>query len=211
MRAIHPQAGTTPAVRAEIARSPKRSGMLAKRYGVSAETIRKWRKRGPDACQDRSARPHKLPWRASDEKRAIMCALRRSTGFPLDALTFVVSHFLPHLNGDAVYRILKAEGLNRLPPSEKARKPHGRFKDYDVGFVHVDVKHLPKLRDRDGSTRKRYLYVAIDRASRSVHLAVKDDETTASAMAFLTDALGAFPFQVTRAHRPWLLLHGRRV
>ncbi len=45
----------------------------------------------------------------------------------------------------------------------------------------MDVKHLPKLRDKDGSTRKRYLYVAIDRASRFVHLAVKDDETTASA------------------------------
>ena len=26
-----------------------------------------------------------------------MCALRGATGFPLDALTFVVSHFLPHL------------------------------------------------------------------------------------------------------------------
>ena len=126
-----------------------------------------------------------------------MCALRRSTGFPLDALTFVVTHFLPHLNRDAVYRILKAEGLNRLPPAEQARKPHGTFKDYEVGFVHVDVKHLPKLRDRDGATRKRYLYVAIDRASRYVHLAVKDDETTASAVAFLTEALAAFPFRVT--------------
>jgi transposase InsO family protein len=196
MLAIHPQARTTPAVRAEIARSHERSGVLAKRYGVSAETIRKWRKRGPADCQDRSARPHKLPWKASDEERAIVCALRRSTGFPLDALTFVVSHFLPHLNRDAVYRILKAEGLNRLPPSEPARKPHGTFKAYEVGFVHVDVKHLPKLRDRDGSTRKRYLYVAIDRASRYVHLAVKDDETTASAVAFLTEALGAFPFRV---------------
>ena len=126
-----------------------------------------------------------------------MCALRRSTGFPLDALTFVVSHFLPHLNRDAVYRILKAEGLNRLPPSEQARKPHGTFKEYEVGFVHVDVKHLPKLRDRDGVTRKRYLYVAIDRASRSVHLAVKDNETTASAVAFLEEARAALPFRVT--------------
>ncbi|GJD40818.1 IS481 family transposase ISBxe4 [Methylobacterium bullatum] len=62
--------------------------------------------------------------------------------------------------------------------------------------MHVDVKHLPKLRDRDGITRKRYLYVAMDRASRFVHLAVKDDETAASAVAFLTDALGAFPFRV---------------
>jgi transposase InsO family protein len=59
------------------------------------------------------------------------------------------------------------------------------------------VKHLPKLQDRDRVSRKRYLYVAIDRASRYVHLAVKDDETTASAVAFLDEALGAFPFKVT--------------
>ncbi|WP_267425242.1 IS481 family transposase [Methylobacterium sp. GC_Met_2] len=189
MLAIHPQARTTPVVRAEIVRSAESSGVLAKRYGVSTETIRKWRKRGPEACQDRSARPHKLAWRASDEERAI--------GFPLDALTFIVSHFLPTLNRDAVYRILKAEGLNRLPPAERARKPHGSFKDYEVGFIHVDVKHLHKLQDRDRVSRKRYLYVAIDRASRYVHLAVKDDETTASAVAVLTDALGAFPFRVT--------------
>ena len=197
MLSIHPNARTTPAVRIEIARSHESSGVLAQRFGVSTETVRKWRKRGPANCQDRSARPHKLPWKASEEERAIVCALRRSTGFPLDDLTFVVTHFLPHLNRDAVYRILKAEGLNRLAPGDQARKPHGRFKAYELGFVHLDVKHLPKLRDRDGVTRKRYLYVAIDRASRFVHLAVKNDETTASATAFLKEAIRAFPFQVT--------------
>lgn len=95
MHAIHPKARTTPAVRAEIARSSEPTGVLAKRFGVSTETIRKWRKRGPDDCQDRSARPHTLPWKASEEERAIVCAPRRATGFPLDDLTFVVTHFLP--------------------------------------------------------------------------------------------------------------------
>ena len=47
MPTIHPKARTTPAVRAEIARSREPSGVLARRYGVSTETIRKWRKRGP--------------------------------------------------------------------------------------------------------------------------------------------------------------------
>ena len=98
MHAIHANARTTPAVRAEIARSTEPSGTLAQRYGVSTETIRKWRKRGAADCQDHSSRPHKLPWKASEEERAIVCALRRATGFPLDDLTFVVSHFLPHLN-----------------------------------------------------------------------------------------------------------------
>ncbi len=180
MLAIHPNARTTPAVRAEIARllgapacwpSATASPPRPSASGASAALT---------DCQDRSARPHKLPWKASEEERAIVCALRRSTGFPLDDLTFVVTHFLPHLNRDAVYRILKAEGLNRLPPADRSRKPHGTFKEYELGFVHLDVKHLPKLRDRDGVTRKRFLYVAIDRCSRWVHLAVKDDETTAS-------------------------------
>jgi transposase InsO family protein len=61
----------------------------------------------------------------------------------------------------------------------------------------VDVKHLPKLRTQDGQSRKRDLYVAIDRASRFVHLAVRDDETERSAVAFLKEAVQAFPFQVT--------------
>src|ERR671913_1812923 len=197
MLSIHPNARTTPAVRAEIARSRESSGVLARRFGVSTETVRKWRKRGPADCQDRSARPHKLPWKASEEERAIVCALRRATGFPLDDLTFGVAPFLPHLNRDAVSRILKAESLNRLPPSARSPKPHGVFKTSELGFVPLDVKHRPKLRDRDGLTRKRSLEGAIDRCSRWVHLAVKDDETTASAVAFLKEAVRAFPFTLT--------------
>jgi len=138
-----------------------------------------------------------LAWKASEEERAIVCALRRATGFPLDDLTFGVAHFLPHLNRDAVSRILKAESLTRLPPSARSPKPHGVFKTSELGFVPLDVKHRPKLRDRDGLTRQRSLEGAIDRCSRGVHLAVKDDETTASAVAFLKEAVRAFPFQVT--------------
>jgi transposase InsO family protein len=197
MPAIHANARTTPAVRTEIARSTEPTGVLAQRYGVSTETIRKWRKRGAADCQDHSSRPHKLPWKATEEERAIVCALRRATGFPLDDLTVVITHFLPHLNRHAIYRILKAEGLGRLTGPRRLRKPDGTFKTYDLGFVHLDVKHLPKLRTADGQSRKRYLYVAIDRATRFVHLAVKDDETARSAVAFLNEAVQAFPFQVT--------------
>src|SRR3712207_804099 len=197
MPTIHPQARTTPAVRAEIARSREPTGALARRFGVSTETIRKWRQRGAADCRDRSSRPRRLPWKASEEERAVVCALRRATGFPLDDLTFVVAPFLPHLNRDAVYRILKAAGLGRLPPASRPRRPAGSFKDYELGFVHLDVKHLPKLRTADGELRRRYLFVAIDRRSRSVHLAVRDDETEASARSFLEEALAAFPFRVT--------------
>ena len=92
------------------------------------------------------------------------CALRRATGFPLDDLTFVVTHFLPHLDRDNVYRILKAEGLSRRPAAATPRREAGTFGEYELGFVHLDVKHLPELRTADGELRKRYLFVAIDPA-----------------------------------------------
>jgi transposase InsO family protein len=206
MLAIHPNARTTPAVRAEIARSSERSGVLAERYGISTETVRKWRKRGPAECRDRSSRPHRLPWKATEEERAVVCALRRATGFPLDDLTFVVRHFLPHLDRDNVSRILKAAGLSRRSAPAAPERTAAKFKEHELGFVHVDVdvdvdvdvKHLPKLRTSDGELRERFLFVAIDRRSRSVHLAVKDEETEASARAFLEEALATFPFRVTR-------------
>jgi transposase InsO family protein len=198
MLAIHPNARTTPAVRAEIARSGEPTGELARRYGVSTGTVRKWRQRGPAECRDRPSRPHKLPWKASEEERAVVRELRRATGFPLDDLTFVVRHFLPHLDRDNIYRILRAAGLSRRPAPAAPERAAARFKEYELGFVHLDVKHLPKLRTAGGELRKRFLFVAIDRRSRSVHLAVKDEETEASARAFLAEALAAFPFRVTR-------------
>ena len=79
MPQIHPCARTTPAVRAEIARSREPTGVLAQRFGVSTETVRKWRKRGPEDCLDHSARPHRLPWKATEEERAVVCALRRAS------------------------------------------------------------------------------------------------------------------------------------
>src|SRR3954454_3895623 len=199
MRQIHPNARTTPVTRAEIAGSHERSGVLAQRYGVSTETIRKWRERGAADCLDHSERPHQLAWKATEAERAIVCTLRRVTNFALDDLTFVITHFLPHLNRDSIWRILKAEGLNRRPkpaPTQPA-KGQGSFKDDDLGFVHIDIKHLPKLQTADGERRKRSLYVAIDRRSRAVHLAVKDDETEASAIAFLREAAAALPFRMT--------------
>lgn len=109
------QARTAPAARQETVCSRELSGVLAQRFSVSTETIRKWRKRGANECWDHSRWPYKLPWKATDEERVIVCALRQATGLLLNDLTFIVAHFLPHLNRDTVYRILKAEGLGQLP------------------------------------------------------------------------------------------------
>ncbi len=47
------------------------------------------------------------------------------------------------------------------------------FKAYEPGFLHVDVKYLPAI---EGEPR-RYLFVAIDRATRWVYVALKPNRS----------------------------------
>ncbi|MCW8183042.1 helix-turn-helix domain-containing protein, partial [Verminephrobacter eiseniae] len=43
--ALHKNARTTPAVRAEIAASSQTASVLAQRYGITEQTVYKWKKR----------------------------------------------------------------------------------------------------------------------------------------------------------------------
>jgi len=42
-------------------------------------------------------------------------------------------------------------------------EPRKALKTYEPGFLHVDLKYLPQMADE---TTRRYLFVAIDRATR---------------------------------------------
>ena len=65
---------------------------------------------------------------------------------------------------------MKHRGLNTRPVEDKdAPIVRKTFKDYAPGFVHVDIKYLPQMA---GETVRRYLFVAIDRATRWVYLRI---------------------------------------
>ena len=68
----------------------------------------------------------------------------------------MVAHFLPHLDRDNVDRILKAAGLSRRPAPAMPERTAAKFKAYELGFVPVDVKHLPiDARRRSGPAGNR--------------------------------------------------------
>jgi transposase-like protein len=73
-------------------------------------------------------------------------------------------------------------------------KTTGVFKDYDPGFVHMDCTYLPRV----GDAKQRYCFVALDRATRLMHLAVYDDNTMHSAADFLNQCARRFPFRMTK-------------
>ncbi|HXF08851.1 MAG TPA: IS481 family transposase, partial [Candidatus Acidoferrales bacterium] len=90
--ALHKNARTTPAIRAEIAASKESARVLAKRYGVTEATIYKWKKR--DTCVDRSHTAHRLQTTLTPAQETVVVHLRRSLLLPLDDLLAVTREFL---------------------------------------------------------------------------------------------------------------------
>jgi transposase InsO family protein len=87
--------------------------------------------------------------------------------------------------------------LRALMPTEEKQddKPVKAFKDYPPGFVHIDIKYLPQMPDEQ---QRRYLFVAIDRASRWVHLAIYDDKSAQSASDFVKTVVEKAPFIISK-------------
>jgi hypothetical protein len=79
--------------------------------------------------------------------------------------------------------------LNRKPKPDKPAV--GRFEDAAVGFIHIDLKHLPAL-----ERRKSYAFVAIDRATRYVYLEIHPKRDAETAAGFLERFLAHFPHRV---------------
>ena len=194
---LHPLARTTPRTRAELrAEEPALSdAALARRYGVTAPTVRKWRQR--ESTADRSHRPATLHCTLTPAQEAVAMEIRRTLWLPLDDLLVVVREFLnPAVSRSGLMRCLKRHGVNRRPLEDKdAPIVRKTFKDYAPGFVHMDIKYLPQMADESA---RRYLFVAIDRATRWVFLRIYADQSEASSTDFLRRLHTAAPMKIVK-------------
>ena len=110
----------------------------------------------------------------------------------------VTREFLtPHVSRSGLDRCLrrhKVGNLNALKPQTPS-EPNKAFKSYEPGYLHMDVKYLPQMQDE---AKRRYLFVAIDRATRWVFVAIKTNRAAASAQAFLKALHKACPIKITK-------------
>jgi IS30 family transposase len=195
---LHKNARTTPAVRSEIQAAPASvtTESLAVRFGVHPNTISKWRRR--NTVQDGSHRAHNLHATLSPELEEIVVELRRTLLLGIDDLLVLVREFIePEMSRSALDRMLRrhdVSNLRALLPKEENAEP-GRFKSYEPGFLHVDVKYLPQMADEEQRT---YLYVAIDRATRWVYHESLPDKSSKTAAAFLERLVAACPLKITK-------------
>ncbi len=196
MSQVHPLARTTPRTRAEIKASSASAAVLAERYNITEATARKWKSR--DDAQDRSHRPHRLSTTLTPVQELLAVELRSTLLLPLDDLLAVTREFInPHVSRSGLDRCLRRHGVSDLkalqPEAEGQAKPAKTFKDYEPGFVHVDIKYLPQMPDE---TSRRYLFVAIDRATRWVWLRIYRDQSEASSSDFLRRLARVAPMKI---------------
>jgi transposase InsO family protein len=198
MSQVHPCARTTPRTRAEINASPAGVTALADMYNITVATARKWK--GREDTQDRSHRPHTLKTTMTPAQELLVVELRRTVLLPLDDLLAITREFInAAVSRSGLNRCLRRHGVSDLksllPKAEGETPPLKTFKDYEPGFVHIDIKYLPQMPDE---TSRRYLFVAIDRATRWVYFHIYGNQTEASSVDFLRRLKKLAPMKIQK-------------
>ena len=208
----HKNARLTFARRVELARRAVAPGSnhsaLAREFGVSRQTVRKWHARygakGLDGLRDRTSRPHRSPRQLPRYQRRQIERRRRRRWSAIR-----IAQYYGH-PVSTVVTIQRRLGLNRLSRLEPPR-PIVRYEHRRPGaLVHCDVKKLGKVGrvghriHGDRRTRVRgigweYVHVAIDDCTRLAYAEVLANERGPESAAFLARALS------------WFALHGVRV
>ena len=101
------------------------------------------------------------------------------------------------ISESTVTRVLRANGMNRLPKTAPRRAIHSKryAKTVPGHHVQVDVKFL-QLKDKAGKAVRRYQYTAIDDATRIRALQIFPKHNQACAIQFMDYVIAKFPFRI---------------
>ncbi len=182
----HSQARTTAAIREQIRQAEGTADDLARRFGVSAQTIRKWRHR--DSVHDRSHRPHRLQTSLNGSQENLVMCLRQALRLPLDDLLCLTRQFLqPRMSRSALDRALRRRGLNRLG----TLKPQISPSDAHQGCILISV--LPAL-SVGVSNSEGGLLISAELSTRWMYTGSFNKLRADRLMAYLGELEDAAPF-----------------
>jgi len=184
----HSNATTNIHMRLDINKSNLTNLELANKFGISEPTVSKWKNR--EIFEDKSSRPLTIYYALNDFEKTLISSIRQSTWLPLDEVWEMVLLGNPSITRSVVYRTFVIQGINKVPEKEKDKAK--KFKEYEPGYLHIDVTYLPKF-----NGVKYYLFVAIDRATRTMYYECYDAKTAQNTEDFMNKCLNFFPFGIT--------------
>ena len=184
----HKNAKTNIHYRQLIHNSTDNNKVLAHRHQVSEKTVHKWKIR--TQFIDKSSRPKQVKYALSEEEQALVCTIRKLHWLPIDEVTEAVFADQATKKRSAIYRTWVRQGINKKPQEERDKAQ--KFKEYEPGFLHIDVTYLPKI-----AKQRCYLFVAIDRATRMLYYEFYDNKTAENTVGFMEKCRNFFPFNIT--------------
>ena len=184
----HSNAKTNLNIRYQLQNNSGSNSELASRFSISEQTVSKWKNR--DSLEDCSSKPLNIQYALSDLEKALAISLRTSSWASIDEVWESLLEINPKISRSSVYRCFVKENINKIPQEKKdiAKK----FKEYEPGFVHIDVTYLPKF-----NGKANYLFVAIDRCTRAMIYWVYENKTADNTVDFMDKCLAFFPFKIT--------------
>ncbi|MFB8341964.1 IS481 family transposase [Brucella cytisi] len=189
VQVLHGSATTTEAVRRAIQNSEESLRALSRRYGINQKTVAKWKKRTSSADLPTGPKdPHSTV--LSLEEEAVVVAFRRHTLLPLDDCLYALQPTIPHLTRSSLHRCLQRHGISRLPDVEGDKEPKKKFKNYPIGYFHIDIAEVHTAEGR------LYLFVAIDRTSKFAFAQLVEKATRRVAGNFLRALAMAIPYKI---------------
>jgi transposase InsO family protein len=116
---------------------------------------------------------------------------------PIRIVWYLARYHSIKISEAGVSRILKRNGVSRLPRGTRVRKVHTiRYSKQVPGHhIQMDVKFLTFANKR-GEKVRRFQYTAIDDATRVRALKIYDKHTQTNAIDFVDHVIKKFPFRI---------------
>lgn len=184
----HRNAATNKVQRMQIQSSSQPISSLAERFHVTSKTVRKWKSR--KITDDLTSRPHTIHTSLNEGEHQLITIIRKLTWGASYDVAEAVKHVIPHANQTNVSRSFVRNQVNQKPREKRVTK---KFKEYGPGFIHIDVTYIPQLEGK-----KKYLFVAIDRATRLLLIELLDSRSQKDSVKFLKKSKKFFPFKIKK-------------
>ncbi|MBX9808267.1 MAG: DDE-type integrase/transposase/recombinase [Flavobacteriaceae bacterium] len=184
----HSNANTNLNIRRQLQNNSGNNTELASKFGISKQTVSKWKNR--NFLQDASCKPLNIKYALTPLEKILAKSLRISSWVSLDEVWESLLETNSDISRSSVYRCFVAQNINQVPQEKKEQAK--KFKEYEPGFLHIDVTYLPKFEGQ-----ANYLFVAIDRCTRSMIYKVYENKSADSTDDFMDRCLDFFPFKIT--------------
>ncbi len=187
---LHKNATTTIAVRQAIQKSHLSAYAIAKQYGISENTARRWKERA--SVEDVSSRPHKLNTVLTKEQEELICFERKQFKKTIEEIFFTLEDKIPNLYPMKAYRCLRRYDLAVLPEEfVNAERKIKKFRRYGIGYLHQDLLYAPKI-----NKKRSYIYTAIDRIAKIAFIMVGERKNKETGAKFLKKTIEFYPYKI---------------